>query len=74
MGYAVRTHRYRYVEWREWESKQVVARELYDHDSDLHETRNVATLPKHAEAIRELAELLDSGWKSALPATAEKAQ
>jgi iduronate 2-sulfatase len=74
MGYAVRTHRYRYVEWRDWESKQVVARELYDHDSDSHESRNVAVQPKYADAIRELAEMLDGGWRSVLPANAEKSE
>jgi iduronate 2-sulfatase len=74
MGYAVRTHRYRYVQWRDWESKQVVARELYDHDSDPHEAFNVAAQSKHAETIRELAGMLERGWKSVLPATAEKTQ
>ena len=74
MGYAVRTERYRYVEWREWESKQVLARELYDHDSDPHEMRNVATQPMNSEIISELAKLLNAGWKSALPATTEKTQ
>ena len=58
MGYAVRTDRYRYVEWREWKSKRVMARELYDHQSDPHEMRNVAAHPKHAETIRELASML----------------
>ena len=71
MGYAVRTHRYRYVEWREWESKQVVARELYDYDTDPYETRNVATQPDQADTIREVAGILERGWKSVLPATAE---
>lgn len=72
MGYAVRTHRYRYVEWREWNSQQVLARELYDHDSDPHETRNVAGHREHGQAIRELAGLLDSGWKSVLPSSGER--
>ena len=72
MGYAVRTHRYRYVEWRDWNSKQVVARELYDHDSDPHESRNVAAQARNADAIRELAAMLQSGWESVVPAAAEK--
>ncbi len=74
MGYAVRTHRYRYVEWRDWESKQVVARELYDHDSDPHETRNLAAQRERAEVVRKLTGLLESGWKSVLPGTEEGAQ
>jgi len=67
MGYAVRTDRYRYVEWREWKSTQVLARELYDHDSDPHETQNVARLPKHEGVVEELARIMASGWKTALP-------
>ena len=69
MGYAVRTSRYRYVEWQDWESKQVVARELYDHDSDPHEARNVVADSKHAETVQKLSEMLDGGWRSVLPAT-----
>ena len=72
MGYAVRTHRYRYVEWRRWDSQQIAARELYDHDSDPHESRNVVAQARYAEAIRELAGMLESGWQSVLPAAAEK--
>lgn len=67
MGYAVRTDRYRYVEWQEWESKNVVARELYDHETDPHEMQNVAEETQHTGTVKQLAELLRRGWKSALP-------
>lgn len=69
MGYAVRTDRFRYIEWREWESQRVVARELYDHDADPLECRNVAAQAQHAEAVDELARLLSDGWSSVLPDT-----
>lgn len=42
MGYSIRTERYRYTEWREFESGDVIARELYDHDVDPDENINVA--------------------------------
>ena len=42
MGYAIRTDRYRYVEWRKRDGAEVVARELYDHQTDPDEDRNVA--------------------------------
>jgi arylsulfatase A-like enzyme len=67
MGYAVRTNRYRYVEWRPWDSPQVVAAELYDHASDAHETLNVVGENDHAAAVKELEGILAQGWKSALP-------
>jgi iduronate 2-sulfatase len=67
MGYAVRTDRYRYVEWRDWKTKAVMASELYDHVSDAMESKNLATQPKHADTLKKLSEALAGGWKSALP-------
>ena len=58
MGYAVRTHRYRYVEWRDWESKQVVARELYEHLKDPGETRNIIDNPHWQKQVGWLKRLL----------------
>lgn len=34
MGYSIRTERYRYLEWVNMESKEIVAKELYDHNID----------------------------------------
>ena len=42
MGYAYRTERYRYIEWCSPKSKKVVARELYDYESDPMEKVNLA--------------------------------
>jgi len=67
MGYAIRTDRYRYVEWQEWETKQVVARELYDHRSDAREMVNVALCEQHKATIAELSKLLNAGWQAAGP-------
>ena len=58
MGYALRTQRYRYIEWQDWESKQVVARELYDLASDPQETRNIAGIAKHKAAVEEMSQIL----------------
>lgn len=67
MGYAIRTDHYRYVEWQEWETKKVVARELYDHRSDAKEMVNVASRKEHKATIAELSKLLNAGWQAALP-------
>ena len=34
MGYSMRTNRYRYTEWREFQKGKILARELYDHQTD----------------------------------------
>jgi iduronate 2-sulfatase len=58
MGYAVRTERYRYVEWREWTTQKVLARELYDHANDPVEMYNVAGQRQYEQMIAELSRLL----------------
>ncbi len=47
-GFAIRTDRYRYVEWSGG------GRQLYDEQEDPHEHNNLARDPKHAETIQEL--------------------
>lgn len=69
MGYAVRTRDFRFVQWREWESRKVVAEELYDHRNDADEMRNVAMKDEYADTVAELAELLVKGWQAAAPDT-----
>ena len=67
MGYAVRTERHRYVEWRNGKTGKVQARELYDHKTDPHETKNLAKEPTEEENLKRLQQTLQSGWKAALP-------
>ena len=42
MGYTIRTRDYRYVEWRNSDTGDAVAVELYDHLKDPDEIANVA--------------------------------
>lgn len=53
-GYALRTERYRYIEW----SGGDAGRQLYDHQQDPEEYRNLAELPEHAATVGELSALL----------------
>lgn len=67
MGYAIRTDRYRYVEWRKRKAEEVVARELYDHKTDAQESRNVAADPANRDLVAKLAKQLAAGWKDSGP-------
>jgi iduronate 2-sulfatase len=67
MGRAIRTDRYRYVEWTRQADGVIAARELYDHQTDAGETANLAGLPAYAGTVAELAAKLNHGWKTCLP-------
>jgi arylsulfatase A-like enzyme len=67
-GYAMRTKRYRYVEWRDLETHQIKARELYDHKADPDENKNVAGDAEYAEDVEKLYKQMRSGWKGEIPA------
>ena len=62
MGYAVRTKQYRYVQWQEWDSAKVIAKELYDHNVDAAEAINVADDPVNSEVIVTLEAALAAGF------------
>jgi iduronate 2-sulfatase len=66
MGYSMRTDRYRYTEWQTKAGERLAA-ELYDHQSDPAETRNVADAPENASTAAELSKTLKAGWRAAGP-------
>ena len=59
MGRSIRTERHRYTEW----DGGRVGAELYDHDSDPGEYKNLATDPTQAKVVAELKTLLHAGGK-----------
>lgn len=61
MGYAMRTERYRYIEWLDAVSGKVVAQELYDHQTDPGESENRAVRPENAAVLAQLSVQL---WKT----------
>ncbi len=63
MGYAIRTDRYRLVEWRV-PGKDFRQHELYDLLTDPDENQNLANQPEHAATVRRLTEQLQAGWRA----------
>jgi iduronate 2-sulfatase len=73
MGYAIRTDRYRYVEWYYWnkEEKKIgsfICSELFDHLNDPDENINIADDPQNKETLKSLSEQLKKGWRYSKPA------
>ncbi len=62
-GYTFRTSRWRYTEWDE--GKQ--GRELYDHDADPRELKNLAAAPAQAETVSALSVQLRAAVKASFP-------
>jgi len=67
MGYSMRTKRFRYTEWKNRETGKVQARELYDHRKDPQENINAAARPEYKQDIQRLSQMLEKGWRAALP-------
>jgi arylsulfatase A-like enzyme len=67
MGWALRTNRYRYVEWRKFNedmgkagiSSEVVATELYDYETDPLELINHSSQSDYAQVLRDHQTLFD---------------
>jgi len=58
MGYTVRTEQFRYVEWYNQDTRELAAKELYNHQNDSGENRNIAGDPANAPKLAELAAML----------------
>jgi arylsulfatase A-like enzyme len=66
IGHAMRTDRYRFVEWINGNGS-LREHELYDHEIDPGETRNIAGRPDQAAIVRALTAQLRAGWRAAGP-------
>jgi arylsulfatase A-like enzyme len=68
MGYAMRTARYRLIAWldtRAPRDAEPLFVELYDHETDPDETKNVAA--QNPELVKQLLARFSKGWKGSLP-------
>ena len=64
MGYTMRTNRFRYTEWQDRQTGEVLDRELYDHDRDAQENVNAVEKDTYVNAVNELEQLMAQGWQS----------
>ncbi|XP_076446036.1 iduronate 2-sulfatase-like [Babylonia areolata] len=74
MGYSMRTDAYRYTEWVAFDPQrfradwsQVYARELYLHETDPNEDKNMANFRQYSSMVDRLSAQLRKGWRAALP-------
>ena len=67
MGYSMRTKRFRYTEWKNRKTGEVLDRELYDHETDPQENLNAVSQPKYGKDVGRLAQMLKAGWQAARP-------
>ena len=58
-GYSIRSSRYRYTQWGGGE----FGHEMYDYESDPDELTNLADLPAHADAVKDMQSRLNSAMK-----------
>ena len=62
-GRALRTPRYRFVQWRDRASGKIVERELYDHQTDPNEMKNIAGMKANAKLVSELEARLNNAFQ-----------
>ncbi|GHC66746.1 sulfatase [Roseibacillus persicicus] len=60
MGYALRNERWRYIEWIKFDTQEVVARALYDHQETQFPDKNLAADSEYSELVAELSKQLDA--------------
>ena len=72
MGYTIRTKDWRYVEWFHSDKTEIIAKELYDIESQGLEQENLSGKPEYQEIESSLAELLTEYRGETLPLKASK--
>lgn len=66
MGYSLKTAKYRYTEWIQESTGELLARDLFDHQADPDENISISNNPEKEEIVNELSTLLarGKGWRA----------
>jgi iduronate 2-sulfatase len=73
MGYSIRTKGYRYTRWIKWDTRDLLAEELYDYQSKSSverdtcyeiETRNLVNEPQYTQTLTQLRQDMDTALSS----------
>jgi iduronate 2-sulfatase len=67
MGYSMRTDQYRYNEWIDRDTKEIVVKELYDLKNDPLCKECIVDNPENKELVTRLHEMMAAGWQKAKP-------
>ena len=57
-GYSFRNKRYRYIEWINKKTKEIVSKELYDYEKDPLETVDLSKNPEYKDIMNDMAKKL----------------
>ncbi|MEL7120967.1 MAG: hypothetical protein AAFO07_16055 [Bacteroidota bacterium] len=65
ISYSMQTNRYRYTEWYKGTTDELVARDLFDHETDPDENVNIANLKENEGLVEKLSKRLNKGkgWR-----------
>lgn len=66
IGFTIKTDRYRYTEWIKTSTDELMAIDLFDHQTDPDENSSIANNPENEEVMKKLSKLLDKGkgWRT----------
>jgi iduronate 2-sulfatase len=67
IGHTLRSDQYRYTEWRDMKTGNLLDRELYDLSAGSLPKANLARLRKNKKLVSEFSQIMEGGYQSALP-------
>jgi iduronate 2-sulfatase len=67
IGYTFKSKQYRYTEWRDIKTNNLLDRELYDVSNGPLPEANLAKLSKNQKLLSKFSQIMKKGYQSALP-------